>query len=84
MSFRDARIKAGKSVSDVMAHMGVSDGAVYQWETGVFIPRGPKLVKLAEFYNCSTDELLRDNPVYVPKSERNDGKELTDGTAANP
>ena len=70
MSFRDARLKAGKSVSDVMAHMGVTDGAVYQWETGVFVPRGQKLIKLAEFYSCSTDELLRDNPVYVPKSER--------------
>lgn len=61
MSFRSARIKAGKKVTEVMAHMGVSDGAVYQWETGVNMPRLDKLKKLAAFYGCSTDELLADD-----------------------
>lgn len=35
MGFRDARISAGLSVSQVMKNIGVSDAAVYQWETGV-------------------------------------------------
>ena len=59
MSFRSARIKAGKKVTEVMAHMGVSDAAVYQWETGFCYPSVDKLPKLAAFYGCTVDELLR-------------------------
>lgn len=59
MGFKEARLKAGKKVSEVMAYMGVSDAAVYQWETGVTMPSGNKLVKLAEFYGCTVDELLK-------------------------
>lgn len=58
MSFRNARIKAGKSVAEVMEHMGVTDAAVYQWETGLTMPRTDKLVRLAAFYGCTTDDLL--------------------------
>ena len=29
MSFKSARIKAGKKISDVAEHLGVTDGAVY-------------------------------------------------------
>ena len=61
MSFRDERIKAGKSVPDVMEAMGVSDAAVYNWETGVNMPRASLLPKLASFYGCSIDDLLREN-----------------------
>lgn len=59
MGFKKARIRAGKKVSDVMEYMGVSDAAVYGWENGTYIPRGQKLAKLAEFYGCSVDDLLR-------------------------
>lgn len=59
MSFREARQKAGKTVAEVMKHMGVSDAAVYMWETGETTPRPDKLVKLAEFYGVTVDELLR-------------------------
>lgn len=59
MSFRDARRKAGKTVAEVKEYMGVTDAAVYQWETGETTPRPDKLVKLAEFYGCTVDELLR-------------------------
>lgn len=58
MSFKTARQKAGKTVAEVMAVMGVSDVAVYQWETGVNKPRTDKLLRLAELYGCSVDELL--------------------------
>ena len=35
MGFRQARIRAGLSVREVMTEMGVTDAAVYMWETGV-------------------------------------------------
>lgn len=59
MSFKSERKKSGKSVAEVTKHMGVTDAAVYQWETGVTTPRTDKLIKLAEFYGCTVDELLR-------------------------
>lgn len=62
MGFRQARINAGLPVREVMAEMGVTDAAVYQWETGVTKPRASLLVKLAGLYHCSVDELLSNNP----------------------
>lgn len=62
MGFKSARVKAGKTVSEVMDHLGVSDAAIYQWEAGVYQPRTAKLVKLAAFYGCSVDDLLNGNP----------------------
>ena len=61
MGFRSARIAAGKSVKDVMELLGVSDAAIYQWETGVYVPRSDKMLKLAEFYGTTVDALLRNN-----------------------
>lgn len=66
MSFRSARIKAGKKVSDVTKFMGVSDAAVYYWETGQNKPRANALIKLASFYGCTVDELLVE---HEPKKE---------------
>ena len=60
MSIKSARLKADKKVREVMEYMGVSDAAVYQWETGETTPRPDKLIKLADFYGCTVDELLRD------------------------
>lgn len=59
MGFREARIKAGLSVADVMKAIGVSDAAVYQWETGIYTPRKEKLLAVSELYNCTIDELLK-------------------------
>jgi len=61
MGFKDARVKAGKTVKEVMDEIGVSDAAVYSWETGQYTPSKDKLVKLADFYGTTVDSLLRDN-----------------------
>jgi len=72
-SFRSARLKAGKTVRDVMAHLGVSDGAVYQWETGVVMPSADKFPKLAAFYGCSLEELYEGNPPKKSGTSSQDG-----------
>ena len=69
MSYRSARLNAGKKVTEVMAYMGVTDGCVYQWETGLSNPSIDKLPKLAEFYGCTVDELLR-------KDEKVEGEKI--------
>lgn len=63
MGFRTERLKAKKSVAEVMAYLGVSDAAVYFWENGNTLPKADNLIKLAKFYGCSTDALLTDNPI---------------------
>ena len=61
MSFKAERQKADKTVQEVMKYMNVTDAAVYQWETGVTTPRPDKLLKLADFYGCTMEDLLRGN-----------------------
>lgn len=58
--FKSARIKAGKKVQEVADHIGVTDGTVYHWECGYYLPTANRLNKLAEFYGCTVDELLRE------------------------
>ena len=61
MSFRKARQNAGMTVAQVMQALSVSDAAVYQWETGATMPTGKRLIELAKLYNCTVDELLKDD-----------------------
>ena len=59
MGFKQARINAGLSVRQVMKALDVSDAAVYQWETGVFLPSTKRLPEIAKLYGVTVDELLR-------------------------
>ena len=61
MGFRDARISAGLSVSQVMKNIGVSDAAVYQWETGVTRPNDKRLLEIARLYGVTVDDLLSEH-----------------------
>lgn len=58
MSFLSARSKAGLSQAAAAEKLGVAPAAVSQWETGRTSPRAPMLVKVANLYGCTTDELL--------------------------
>lgn len=59
MRLYEARAKSGKKVLEVSRALDVSPAAVYQWERGETKPSTPNLVKLAELYGCTVDELLR-------------------------
>lgn len=61
MGFRSARIKAGLSVAEVMKKLGVSDAAVYMWETGETAPTAKRLPEIAKLYGCTVDELLKED-----------------------
>lgn len=61
MGFRKARVRAGMTVAQVMEALCVSDAAVYQWETGVTMPKGTRLMELARLYGCTVDELLQED-----------------------
>ena len=59
MSFRNSREAAGKTIVETAKALGVSRQAVHGWEHGVYNPTADMLVKLASFYGCSIDELMR-------------------------
>lgn len=60
MSIRLARMKAGLTQKKVAELLGVTAGAVCQWEKGMNKPRLDKLVKLADLCGCTVDELIRE------------------------
>jgi transcriptional regulator with XRE-family HTH domain len=61
MGFREARVKAGMSVAQVMDKLSVSDAAVYQWETGVTMPTAKRLIEIAKLYGVTVDYLLAED-----------------------
>lgn len=63
MGFRHMREMAGLSVLYVANELGVSDAAVYMWETGQMMPKASRLRAIAELYCCSVDELLREEGI---------------------
>lgn len=61
MGFRKARLAAGMAVRDVTKALGVSDAAVYMWETGQTAPTSKRLTAVAKLYGCTVDELLKED-----------------------
>lgn len=59
MTLKEARIRAGKTVLNVANALEISPQAVYHWESGDTMPTPANLVRLAELYGCTVDELLR-------------------------
>lgn len=58
MRFKAARERAGLSVVDAAARLGVSVSSIYYWETDTYTPESKRLLEIAKLYGCSTDYLL--------------------------
>ena len=56
--FKEARLQAGLSITEVAKIMGVSQAAASNWDLGKKVPATETLCKLADFYNVSIDYLL--------------------------
>lgn len=54
----ELRTQKGLSQKELGAILGVSNKAVSKWETGTAIPKTETLIKLAEVFGISTEELL--------------------------
>ena len=59
MSFKRARMKSGLTVAQAADRLGISDAAIYQWESGVYLPTAKRLREIAALYHCTVDELLK-------------------------
>ena len=61
MNLRKARERVGLSQVKVAKIIGVTGGAVSQWESGLTHPKVRDLAKLAAIYGVSVDELLMED-----------------------
>jgi transcriptional regulator with XRE-family HTH domain len=57
LEIRKLREAAGLSVVEVAQALGVSDVAIYKWETAQTIPTSDKLPALADVLGCTIDAL---------------------------
>ena len=55
---KEFRLKAGKTQEELAKAIGVTQGAVAQWEAGATSPQIGKLVDIAQFLGCSVMDLL--------------------------
>lgn len=58
MSLKDLRKEANVTQAYVARKIGVSQAAVAMWEAGEVNPSVNNLVKLAEIFDCTVDEIL--------------------------
>ena len=56
---RDARIRKGMTQAGLAETIGVSQGAVGQWEQGMTIPRPMHIVRLSTLLDIPVEELLK-------------------------
>lgn len=75
---RDLREEAGLSMMELAREIGVSDAAVCKWENGLAEPKLSYIIRLAEYFDCSTDYLIgKDGDFPIAKPMRA-GVRITD------
>ncbi len=62
MKITELRERAGMTKTQVADKLGVDISTVCKWETGVNKPTSDSLLKLADLFRCTTDELLGREP----------------------
>lgn len=61
--FYNLCLKKGIKPNPLGKEIGISSGIITKWKSGA-IPNGENLIKIADYFDCSTDYLLgrTDNP----------------------
>ena len=59
MSLKIERIRAGVSATDAAKKLFVSRMTLWRWEEGKVLPCPECLSRMAWFYGCTVDDLLR-------------------------
>jgi transcriptional regulator with XRE-family HTH domain len=58
MEIKRLREAAGLRQYELAARMGVKQASVSAWESGLAYPSAANLLKLADIFSCTTDEIL--------------------------
>ena len=64
------RTEKGLSQEDLAEQMGVSRQSVSKWETGQSVPDLDKIIKLADLFGVTVDELVREGERPQPQGPR--------------
>ena len=83
-NLKTLRKKRGYTQTALGKAVGATKGTVSTWETGNRDPAIPTLIKLADLLNCTTDELLRDNPLVPTSIEATHKETLSHMTYSTP
>lgn len=59
-SLKEYRLKAMLTQAQLAEKLGVGTTTIGMWETGARKPNIIMLKKLAQIFNCTTDDLLKD------------------------
>ena len=62
-SIRQKRKKIGLSQAEFARKLNIAQTTVAMWEVGARKPNIVMLKKIAEFFGCTTDELLEEFPI---------------------
>ena len=54
MKIKEMRKRSGMTQEEVAHQIGVTQGAVWQWESGMVMPTAVNLQKLAATLNCTS------------------------------
>ena len=60
IAFKEKRMNANLTQKEVADCLGINQATVHLWETGETRPRAALLPKIAKLYNCTIDELLKE------------------------
>ncbi|WP_414839572.1 helix-turn-helix domain-containing protein [Carnobacterium sp. TMP28] len=71
---KESRMNRGYSQGDVADYLQISRQSISKWENGNSYPDLANLVKLSDYYEISTDELLKENQVLKNKIKKNELK----------
>lgn len=57
-NIRRLRERTGITQAELAAMLGVSQGAVSQWETDVSTPSVQSVIEMSSIFGCTTDDIL--------------------------
>lgn len=77
----DLRKSRGYSQAQVAMKLGISQGAISQWEHGTTVPAAEQLLSLADMYGISVDELLGRS---APEQQEDDAWKLRERLRRDP
>lgn len=62
---KELRAESGISMQELATAINVSNASVCKWENGIAEPKVDYILRLSNFFNCSTDYLLGKSDEYT-------------------
>ena len=60
MNIKEFRVRNNLSQSELAEKLKVTQGLISQWENNETLPKVSALVQMADLFNCSVDDLVKE------------------------